>query len=84
MIRLTLQIRAYFEDVNRQSYVGTLWSSPRRSRWVIQKEGLKRVRPELFNSIMHIRSCVTKQKSSYINNVIQKKEEIYYEAEATH
>ena len=77
--------KGYFEDAKEQSYAGTLWSSPRRSRWVIQGDGLKRVRPELFEAIREIKNCVANKKSSYFNKVDIKKEGgANAEAKATH
>ena len=77
--------KGYFEDTNEQSYAGTLWASPRRSRWVIQGDGMKRVRPELFEAIREIKICVANKKSSYFSKVERtKKGDTGAEAKATY
>jgi len=81
-----LTYAVYFNKIkNRKGYVDRLWSSPKRTRWILQPDGIKKVRPEIFEDIKNINSCVAKKNSSYFNIVRTTKEEAnHVEAKATY
>ena len=75
-----LTYTTYFDKSHYpKGYVGKLWSSPKRSKWILTFDGLKKIRPEILERLKFINSCVSKKNISYFNKV-QSTEEVPYEA----